>query len=53
MLNKTDISSQNKHWKPKKHPDLFLDPGLDRGLISKDDFHLKKIDYFSQLIFAF
>lgn len=24
-------------------PYLFLDPGLDRGLISKDDFHLKRV----------
>lgn len=28
------------------HSDLFLDPGLDRSLISKDDFHLKRTDCF-------
>lgn len=41
------MSLQNKLIGNRRHPDLFLDPGLDRGLISYDDFHLRKGESFS------
>lgn len=28
-------------WWSRKHPDLFINPGLDWGLVTNDDFHLK------------
>lgn len=39
MVKWVKITSSNSH--------LFLDPRLDRGLVSKDDFHLERTDCFT------